>query len=99
MSRFSALILDKIFEQRDRLIALIPILFGVGIGAYFLLPIEPGPWIVLIALEALIILAYIWRFNQNRLLILGAVALVAAGFTNIQLKSMYLRPPEDLLYS
>lgn len=99
MSRFSALILDKIFEQRDRLIALIPILFGVGIGAYFLLPIEPSPWIVLIALEALIILAYIWRFNQNRLLILGAVALVAAGFTNIQLKSMYLRPPEDLLYS
>ena len=61
------------------------VLFGCGIGGYFLLPVEPSLWVSAIGVEVLIVMAFLWRFNYFRLMFLAAVAVVAAGFVNIQL--------------
>jgi len=97
--RISTIIADKIFEQKDRLIALLPILFGIGIGIYFSLPFEPSLWIAPILAEILIILAYRWRFQPEKLFILAALGLIVIGFADIQLKSTYLKTPDNLLYT
>ena len=99
MFRISTFVADKLFEQKDRLIAFLPILFGIGIGIYFLLPVEPSLWIAPVLAEILIITAYFWRFNREKLLILAIFGLILIGFANIQLKSTYLKAPDNILYA
>ncbi len=76
--------------------ALIPILFGLGIGTYFALPFEPSIWISLGVIEALIILAIIWRYYPYRLIILGYIGVFVLGFSNIELKTQYLKNIESI---
>ena len=97
--RISSFIADKLFEQKDRLVAFLPILFATGIGLYFLLPFEPSLWIAPILAEILIIMAYRLRFQQEKLFIVAALGLIIIGFADIQLQSVYLRPPENILHT
>ena len=75
--------------EQERWFLWLPVLFGCGIGGYFLLPVEPSLWVSAIGVEVLIVMAFLWRFNYSRLMFLAAVAVVAAGFVNIQLKTIY----------
>ena len=99
MPQFLSAIIDKIFEQRNRLIAFLPILFATGIGLYFSLPFETSPWLTVAVFEILIICAYFLRFNRPALVALGCLGIVVFGFSDIQLKSLYLRAPDNLMYS
>lgn len=80
---------EMFFKERNRWFIWIPVLFGLGIGTYFVLPNEPSRWWVLIAIELIIILAYFWRGNPGRLLALLVAFIVVAGFADIQLKALY----------
>ncbi len=81
---------ETFFAERERWLLWVPVLFGAGIGIYFLLPREPSLWFSAIVVEAIIILAFIWRMNRLRLMLLAVIAIIFAGFINIQLKAYYI---------
>lgn len=81
---------ETFFAERNRWFLWIPVLFACGIGIYFLLPTEPTLWFSAIAVEVIIILAFFWRFNPQKLFILAICAIIMAGFVNIQLKAYYI---------
>lgn len=57
--------------EQERWFLWLPVLFGCGIGGYFLLPVEPSLWVSAIGVEVLIVMAFLWRFNYFRLMFLG----------------------------
>ncbi len=71
--------------QRGHLLCWAPVFLGLGIGLYFALPAEPGPW-GWAALAAGFVLALAavfgprrWRLGENWRPLAGALALVALG--------------------
>lgn len=89
MRNFIENLQENFFAERERWIAWLPVLFGVGIGLFFCFKYEPSKWLTVIAVEALLVLAYIWRFKPERLILVTALFMVAMGFTDIQLQSIY----------
>ncbi len=84
-------ILEILNLECNQLFAWIPVLFGVGIGIYFILPFEPSLWFTLALIEGVLLVAYLWRFYPALLKILAVIAIVLAGFTDIQLKTTYIK--------
>lgn len=85
---------DKIKEQfykdSERWFLWVPVLFGLGIGCYFVLPREPSIWLTLGIIESLIIAAYLLRRRIRQLTVLAILAVVVLGFADVQLKAVYL---------
>jgi len=92
-------VIDTFYAEKDRWFALLPVLFGCGIGIYFALPFEPPLFLSLAILEILLILAYICRFSPNKLMLIASLGIMALGFADIQLKAVFLRAPKNLLFS
>lgn len=93
-------ILDK---EKSRWFSWVPVLFGTGIGIYFVLPSEPSRWLTLGIIEFLLLAAYIVRLRPALLTGVFVLAIIAAGFADIQLKTLYLErelpvPPEGRMY-
>ena len=84
-------------EDKPRRLLWLPVLFGLGIWLYFLLSVEPSKWVTLAVIEALIIAAIICRRRIVLLKILGASAVVVAGFTLVQIKALYLAQSDEVL--
>lgn len=81
---------DNFQQDSDRRILWLPVLFALGIGIYFALSSEPSKWFILALIEGLIVLAVLFRRRIRILHILGLLAIVLAGFTVIQVKSIWL---------
>lgn len=80
---------DNFFNERERFVVWLAVLFGVGIGIYFALGFEPNKWITVAVFEALLLLLYLWRYSQGRILFLTAVFVMFFGFCDIQLQTLY----------
>jgi len=78
------------YSEQSRWILWLPVGFGTGIGIYFALPTEPSPWIILTILELLLVMAYLLRHRHKLLHFLLIPAIIACGFANIQLQTLYL---------
>ena len=71
--------------QRGHLLCWAPVFLGLGIGLYFALPAEPGPWgWAALAAGFLLALGAVfgprrWRLGENGRPLAGALALVALG--------------------
>lgn len=81
---------EMFFEDRSRWFMWLPVLFGAGIGTYFLVPFEISKWYTLAGLELILVSAYFWRFKPGRLLGLLIVSVFVLGFADIQLRATYL---------
>lgn len=68
----------------------LPVFFGFGIAIYFSLSIEPSKWITLGIIESFIVLAIIFRHHINILKIFACLGVALAGFTLVQLKTLWL---------
>lgn len=82
---------DTLISQLDReqlrLFLWAPVLFGMGIGAYFLLKSEPAIWPTIAALAASLCMAVlIWRWSR-RAYLAWPLFLLATGFAAAQLES------------
>ena len=94
---------EMFFRERGRWAAWVPVLFGTGIGLYFLLPFEPPLWPTLIVIEALLLAAFLLRHRPYALLGLAVFGIMLFGFTTVQLKAAYLNQipvieKEQMLY-
>ncbi|MBR3501667.1 MAG: ComEC/Rec2 family competence protein [Alphaproteobacteria bacterium] len=89
MRRFWQYIHFNFTEEQSRWIALVPVLFGLGIGLYFSLDFEPKYWISLIFIEILLLIFYFTRYKVSLHLPLYGLLLITLGFANAQLHTMY----------
>ncbi len=80
---------ESFFAEKDRFILWLPVLFGLGIGIYFLLPFEPSVWVTIFVVELFLALLYVWRYNPVKYTIVGCLLIVSLGFSNIQIRSIY----------
>ncbi len=77
------------FAEHERWIAWLPVLFGCGIGFYFLLGNEPSKWFTVVCFELLLVWIYYRRYQPQRWLLPTALLVVVLGFSDIQLRSLY----------
>lgn len=86
----SADFLNEVLEaNRGRFKLWLPVLFGLGIGLYFLPGREPSKWLTLGLIEVLILLAILFRYRPAVLKILLAAACIAAGFADVQIQTIH----------
>ncbi len=83
-------ILKILHDERSQWFSWLPVLFGIGIGIYFILPREPSLWLTLLLIEGTLFATYCFRYYPAVLRLLAVMAVVLAGFTNIQLRSVYI---------
>lgn len=79
--------MDELAAQKDRLFLWAPVVFGVGIAVYFMLPFEPGLWgAAVLVLCAFAFLFYTYRRQHDSLekfclyLAAAGIFLAACGF-------------------
>ena len=89
MRSFFNKIKENFFAENDRFILWLPVLFGLGIGIYFALDVEPSYWFTIVVVESLLALLYFFRYNPIKYMFIGSLIIVALGFSNIQIRSMY----------
>lgn len=84
--------------ERDRWALWLPVVFGVGIGVYFILPSEPSPWPAPLTLALALAVSFAMRGGDSGLRqLLGALGLLTAfltsGFAAAQFRTMSLAAP------
>lgn len=80
---------DNFFAERERRIGWVPVLFGLGIGIYFLLPTEPPQWLVIAVVEFLLLMVFLLRRNPWGLSLSAMMLIVSLGFTDIYVQTQY----------
>ena len=90
MYRFLNNISENFNKEQNRWSLWVPVLFGAGIGIYFLLPGEISIWWSLALVELMIVLAVWFRYNTGFLTFLAIFSMAVLGFADIQLKAAYL---------
>lgn len=88
--RVKIYLLNQFEANRSRWSLWLPVAFALGIGIYFLLPIEPVKWWTLGAIETLILIAVLFRRSPKVLYALIIPACILAGFTYIQVRTIYV---------
>ncbi len=96
MYRFLNNISENFNKEQNRWSLWVPVLFGAGIGIYFLLPGEISIWWSLALIELMIVLAVWFRYNTGFLTFLAIFSMVVLGFADIQLKAAYLNGEKGL---
>lgn len=92
--------LKKLFlSEQHRWFLFTPVLFGLGIGLYFLLSFEPSALIIVCIIEVLLVLLYLMRKNPPAIFMISALLIVALGFANISLQSLYRAKRVSLISS
>jgi competence protein ComEC len=89
LHKLTAALTDCIDKERARYMTWIPVLFGCGIGLYFLWPTEPSALGLVLIFEALLAAAYMFRRVENALLAVSALLIVCLGFADIALQSRF----------
>lgn len=86
-------LLTQLEAERDRWALWLPVAIGLGVGLYFLLPMEPPTWIggvvALLAVASIVIA----RRRLVLLMVAIAVAAVAIGFTAAQVRTSMVATP------
>ncbi len=90
MRKFFYNVKEQFFKEQERWFLWFPVLFALGIGLFFLLPKDISIWWTLGVIELLIGAAIFFRRNIFALVWLMLLSMVVLGFTDIQLKSVYL---------
>jgi competence protein ComEC len=83
-----------IASEHDRWILWLPVLVGVGIGAYFALPFEPSPWLGPVVCTAIIAAGLLSRGGGGgRFPWLITIGAIAVGFAAAQVRTTVVAAP------
>ncbi|MDH5747848.1 MAG: ComEC family competence protein [Rhodospirillales bacterium] len=80
-------------DERDRWVLWLPVLFGTGIGVYFLLPVEPPAWIGASVLAAAVIFGRLAHRRPALLVLMIGLGAVSFGFMVIQMRTVQVSAP------
>jgi competence protein ComEC len=84
---------ESFVAERDRWTLWLPALLAVGIGAYFLLPVEPPLWLGAVLPAALLLAAVAVRRRPAPRLLLVALAVTGLGFGAAELRTAAVVAP------
>jgi competence protein ComEC len=79
--------------EQDRWFYWLPVLFGLGIGIYFLLPAEPRLMAALAPSIAALALRFVWRRGVLAVIVGGALVATSMGIAAAKLRSEWVRAP------
>jgi competence protein ComEC len=89
--KFANTVIDK---EHSRLVLWLPVLFGLGVGIYFLLPFESNIWwLVAICCGLLLLVAIFWSKNSVLRLFFLAFLVVAAGALRVEIRTQSVAAP------
>lgn len=88
-----ATLLTQLEAERDRWALWLPVAIGLGVGVYFLLPVEPPIWTGAVAATIACAVMVIARRRLILLIASVAVAAVAIGFTAAQIRTSIVAAP------
>ena len=79
-------------EERARWFNWVPVLFGLGIGFYFTLAVEPS---LIVALAPVVMASALWaaRRNQSGAVLAGVLIAISSGFGGAKLRTEIARAP------
>jgi competence protein ComEC len=88
-----ATLLNQLEAERDRWALWLPVAIGLGVGIYFLLPVEPPIWIG--SATATVALASIAVARRRLVLLMAALAIsaIAVGFAAAQIRTAIVAAP------
>lgn len=93
MRRLGVRLLEALEGEQDRWFLWLPVLFGLGIALYFVLPTEPSWNAALAALTVALTLRICWRGGAISMLLGGIAVATALGFAATKLKSDWVSAP------
>ena len=79
--------------ERERWTLWFPVLIGIGVGAYFALPVEPPPWSGGIAMAAVMGIFAGFRRRPIVAAMAAAIALISLGFAAAELRVSVISTP------
>lgn len=85
--------LERILAERDRWPLWLPVFLGAGIGLYFALPTEPPAMVGGVLLALCLAPMWLLRRHWGAVVVLGALAAAASGFTAAQVRSALVAAP------
>jgi competence protein ComEC len=86
-------LLDALEVEQDRWFLWVPVLFGLGIAAYFALPFEPS-WSLTVLPAALgLLLSTVWRSGGTALLVTSSLAAITFGFAAAKARTWVVSAP------
>lgn len=80
---------ENLQAESERWIGWVPVLFGLGIGIYFLLPTEPPKWVVVAVVEFLLLCVFLFRKNTAALALISILLIISLGFADIFVQAQY----------
>jgi competence protein ComEC len=92
-SRPLAVVIDRLEAEQDRWFLWLPVLYGVGIAAYFALLREPPLWAALSPLAAALALRLAWRGGTPAILLTGWAVAATLGFAAAKLRTEWVASP------
>src|SRR5580692_1114549 len=84
---------DRMLAERDRWALWLPVCFGIGIGGYFRMTVEPPLWLGVAAVAVLLGAAIALRRSGAGAFVLIALLTTAAGFASAELRSHLIATP------
>ncbi len=79
--------------EQDRWFYWVPVLFGLGIGIYFLLPAEPRMTVALAPAAAAVALRVVWRRGIAAAVVGGMLVTIALGLAAAKVRTEWVRAP------
>ena len=79
--------------EQDRWFLWVPVMLGLGIVAYFMLPTEPLLSVALIPFAVALVISVVWREGIGAIIIGGAVLAASLGFGLAKLRTEIARAP------
>ena len=76
-------------KENERWVLWTPVLFGIGIGLYFVLPFDVPSIVLVLLIEFVLLFIYLARYKQDCFLILTSLFIVLFGFSYIKLYTIY----------
>lgn len=93
MGRIGRWLADEIAAEQDRLFLWVPVMFGLGVAAYFWLPAEPELWPLALAAIGAVIAARLLRETLTGQVLAGALAAGLCGLVAAKAASELARAP------
>lgn len=81
---------ENLEAEDARWIVWSPVLFGTGILIYFSFSFELSKWIILLLIELLLVLFFIFRNSHNKVFVLCNFFIIVLGFAMACLQSYYI---------
>lgn len=88
-----AAIVAALESERDRWFAWLPVMLGLGIAGYILLPREPSLLQAIAPVAAAVVLAIVWRGNTGGRIATSLLLAVTAGFAVAKVRSDIVAAP------